>query len=444
MKAYVVTGLAFGDEGKGSIVDALVRRFKSELVVRYSGGCQCGHNVYNNEGQHHTFSQFGSGTFVPGVKTLLSKDVIVSPLNLVAEAKVLYEKGIKDALGRVWIDKRALMTTPYHRAVNRLRELARGNARHGSCGMGVGETVGDAILNPDAAIRMGDMDDPPAFSMKLAAAQFRMQKIALGLNVPDTEETMRQLSTFRYDVTKLMQEYCAFYLPMKDHLLSDYTVGKFLNQHATAVFEGAQGVLLDEHYGFYPYTTWSTTTARNAKLMLEEAEIFEPSTTIGVLRSHMTRHGAGPFVAEYAEMGARLDDINNPHNPWQENIRFGALDFPALRYALAVNGPVDCLAVTHCDRVWYPWPVVTKYATPVLTETAKRHQAGWSNWKDCVTFMAEITKAMQEPVDYKQEMIKSRGALFAAIAEQLCAPIGIVSNGPDSADKVFVSELKPA
>ncbi|HMA92189.1 MAG TPA: adenylosuccinate synthetase, partial [Polyangiaceae bacterium] len=100
-RAFIVVDLGFGDAGKGLLTDALVRRHDIQLVMRFNGGAQAGHNVVTDSGRHHTFSQFGSGTFVPGVRTHLSRDVVVHPTALAVEAEVLTRQGVTDALERL-------------------------------------------------------------------------------------------------------------------------------------------------------------------------------------------------------------------------------------------------------------------------------------------------------------------------------------------------------
>ncbi|HEY7215209.1 MAG TPA: adenylosuccinate synthetase, partial [Thermoanaerobaculia bacterium] len=138
MRAFLLVDLGFGDAGKGLLTDFLVRRSGATVVVRYNGGAQAGHNVVTPDGRHHTFAQLGSGSFVAGVRTFLSRHVVVHPTALLAEAAALRAKGVGDALDRVRLSERALVITPFHQAAGRLRELARGAARHGSCGVGVG------------------------------------------------------------------------------------------------------------------------------------------------------------------------------------------------------------------------------------------------------------------------------------------------------------------
>src|SRR5664279_3027640 len=101
MRAYIVLDLGFGDCGKGLLTDFLARRTSAGLVVRYNGGAQAGHNVVAPDGRHHTFSQFGSGTFIPGVKTYLSKYVLIHPGALLVEGNILEKLGVRDAFSRL-------------------------------------------------------------------------------------------------------------------------------------------------------------------------------------------------------------------------------------------------------------------------------------------------------------------------------------------------------
>lgn len=116
-RAYIIAGLAYGDEGKGATVDYLCRRFPVGLVVRYNGGSQAGHNVVTPDGRHHTFSQFGSGTFIPGVRTHLSLYMLINPLNMIREEEHLREKGVTDAWDRLSIEGACLVVTPFHRII---------------------------------------------------------------------------------------------------------------------------------------------------------------------------------------------------------------------------------------------------------------------------------------------------------------------------------------
>ncbi|TMQ92636.1 adenylosuccinate synthetase [Actinomadura soli] len=348
MGHVIVVDLGYGDAGKGTVVDHLCSAGPASLggrpprapggqgvaaVVRFNGGAQAAHNVVADDGRHHTFAQFGSGTFTPGVRTHLSRFMLVDPLALAAEADHLRALGVADALDRLTADRDAPLTTPYHRAANRARESARGAARHGSCGMGIGETVSYALAHADAP-RVGDCLSPARLRRRLSALHdWYRDEFPSGEDVPDVDACAGAFSAFAGRVE----------IVGADHLHRLLRTG-------TVVFEGAQGVLLDEWHGFHPYTTWSTTTFANAETLLAEAgEAAGSATRLGVLRAYATRHGPGPFVTEDPALTADLPDPHNVAGRWQGAFRVGHLDAVALRYALDVTGGVDGLAVTHLD-----------------------------------------------------------------------------------------------
>jgi adenylosuccinate synthase len=134
---------------------------------------------------------------------------------------------------------------------------------------------------------------------------------------------------------------------------------------SSIVFEGAQGILLDEWYGFHPYTTWSTCTSENALGMLEPAGSFEP-VVIGVLRAFSTRHGAGPFVSECRDFPLRYSGgEHNVSNLWQTSFRLGWFDLVAARYALEADDHITGIAITCLDRLSAePFGVVGSCETP--------------------------------------------------------------------------------
>ncbi|MFC4051224.1 adenylosuccinate synthetase [Actinomadura syzygii] len=334
MGHVIVVDLGFGDAGKGTVVDHLCSANPVAAVVRFNGGAQAAHNVVARDGRHHTFAQFGSGTLTPGVRTHLSRFMMVDPLALAAEADHLRGLGVPDALDRLTADADALLTTPYHRAANRARESARGAARHGSCGMGVGETASYALAHADAP-RVADCRSPARLRRRLSALRDWYRDAFPGgadvsEDVPDVDACAAAFTAFA-DRVEIVGE---------GHL-------RGLLHAGDVVFEGAQGVLLDEWHGFHPYTTWSTTTFANAETLLAEAGAS--AARLGVLRAYATRHGPGPFVTEDPALTAALPDRHNAAGRWQGAFRVGHLDAVALRYALDAAGGADGLAVTHLD-----------------------------------------------------------------------------------------------
>src|SRR5207249_3575598 len=128
------------------------------------------------------------------------------------------------------------------------------------------------------------------------------------------------------------------------------TVSAVFPASDTAIFEGAQGVLLDEYRGFHPHTTWSTVTAHHAWELVCQMKA-DVVTLLGITRAYATRHGDGPFPTYSAELTSRLHDSGNPWNPWQGGMRCGWLDLALLRYAAAVVGPLDGIVVNHLDQI---------------------------------------------------------------------------------------------
>ena len=130
-KAFITVGMQYGDEGKGSTVETLCHHKDADLVVALIGaGPQCGHNITTSDGRHHTFSQWGCGTFQE-IPTFLGKNVIINPFNMLNEAKHLYQMGIKNAYSLISVDPDCLVATDYHILANRIRESCRDN-KHGS------------------------------------------------------------------------------------------------------------------------------------------------------------------------------------------------------------------------------------------------------------------------------------------------------------------------
>ncbi|WP_307795770.1 adenylosuccinate synthetase [Amycolatopsis sp. 195334CR] len=318
----VVVGLGFGDEGKGAVVDALCAARPTTAVIRFNGGAQAAHNVVA-DGRHHTFSQFGAGTFA-GVPTHLSRYVLVEPFALATEARQLEAAGVRNPLALLSVDGRALLTTPFHIHANRAREDARGDQRHGSCGKGIGETVWYS-LRADAPT-VADCARPAVLRRKLdALARF-----------------YEPLASPPHSVDELVSLYRDFADAVR---FTDSGEAGRLADRGRVVFEGAQGVLLDEHHGFHPHTTWSTTTPHNARALLAG----RPHTVLGVTRTYHTRHGAGPFPTEDAALLAQFPERHNGTGKYQGAWRVGHLDAALLDYAIAACDGVDALAVTHLD-----------------------------------------------------------------------------------------------
>lgn len=418
MKRHIaVVGLGFGDEGKGGVVDWLCTTRSVGAVIRFNGGAQAGHNVVRSNGQHHTFSQWGSGTF-SRIPTWLSRFMIIEPFSMIQEAMHLKEVGISDPWALLNIDKDALIATPFHKAVGRGRELARGADRHGSVGMGIGEAVSHSQTSPYNVLRFGDVVKGGFTLRDKLHSQRSWAEITLaglgwlpepgdGIQLPSVET----IAATYENVAKRIRM-----VGTKDWY-------QLLHGERFCVFEGAQGVLLDEWYGFHPYTTWSTTTFANAD-ELADREVHR----LGVVRSYTTRHGPGPFPTEDEDLAVMLREPHNGTGQWQGDFRVGDFDAVAHRYAIRVCGGVDALLLTHAERVRIPG-ICTGYKFDDEENSVRNIEA--APCRDLVT----REKLTQRLMHVKPVLGPFEGDGTRQIEEQLGVPVAVRSLGPTAEEK---------
>ena len=447
MRAYIVIDLGFGDAGKGLLTDFLVRQTKADLVVRFNGGAQAGHNVVTPEGLQHTFSQFGSGTFVPGVKTYLSRHVIVHPAALLLEGTVLESKGIRDVFSRIRVSNQAKIITPFHQAANHIREMMRGENRHGSCGVGVGETVEDALAHQEDTILAGDLSKPSILRQKLHSIRKRKREQMLELSLGNLSgarfggegEIFTSEQVIENWLTNISRIH-ALGLVVSDDRLEDW-----LHRSITTIFEGAQGVLLDEDTGFHPYTTWSRCTAENAIELIQELSPDAQIVKMGVMRSYAVRHGPGPLPTETTALKKYITD-HNQTNPWQGNVRYGWFDAVLARYALKQTGKLDSLVITHMDILPYldTWQYCTGYEGLNVTNSiaAPDLSTGVVNnlvlpGKLSISQRMSLTQAILTARPILASCDPKMENVIQLIESQLDQSVDLISSGP-SAEKVRV------
>ena len=446
--AILVADLGYGDAGKGSIVDHLTRTMGAHTVVRYNGGAQAAHNVITPDGRHHTFAQFGSGTFIPGTWTHLSRFMMVHPLAMLAEERHLRSLGISQAFKRVSIDRTALVTTPFQQSANCLREMARGNGRHGSCGMGVGETMSDWLSYGSQVPFVGDLGDRAILLKKLNFLRdAKIAQLEDQLKNLSNNEFARDDLNVLYDpkILETTADIYKYFSGLVSIVEPDY-LGELLKRPGTTIFEGAQGVLLDEWYGFYPYNTWSTLTFRNADMLLLENDFAGEIFKLGLVRAYATRHGAGPFVTEDEYLTGQVPDYHNQNNDWQKEFRVGYLDFVALRYALAVTGKVDGLAITNLDRLnaiseWRTCDLY-KYSGKSVNVAEYFELQGSAISKIKVpddptnlTRQEELTKLLFDMQPIYANCTQDKRAYIEFISQTLNVPVAITSAGPTAREK---------
>lgn len=454
--AIIVVDLGFGDAGKGSVVDALTERYKAHMVVRYNGGAQAAHTVVTPNGIIHTFSQWGSGTFSPGVRTYLSEHMLVDPLALVNEELHLQSVGVTDGFSRMYIDERALLVTPFARSLNRIREHARGEARHGSCGMGIGETMEEGYKQGELSLRGGDMRNEELLRMKLDMQRKRMRKVAeqltegISLKGEILDEWKLLCTEDDQAITNIVAT-CRRVAGLVTIVPRDQ-VRELFHSEGVVIFEGAQGVLIDQDFGFTPYTTWSDTTSINAKNILSACDFDGEVKVVGVLRAYAVRHGPGPFVSEDDELTRTLPDTHNVRNEWQRDFRVGAFDAVSSRYALAVTGGVDLLAINCLDRLssMTELTLVTHYRAE--TDTTEELLAGSDErgFLRDISFNHPVNQSRQEKLAlYLKEVVPVKTTFatdkikefVSAIEQELGVSVALLGYGASRDKKEWKHEI---
>ncbi|MEB2843894.1 adenylosuccinate synthase [Rhizobiales bacterium RZME27] len=352
IRAQAVIGAAYGDEGKGLMVDRLAAARQNAVVVRSNGGAQAGHTVLSPSGQRHVFHHVGSGTFA-GAATHFSRFFVAQPMLLLDELTALEDLGCRP---RLTSDPDVLVTTPYDVIINQAVEMARGADRHGSCGLGFGETI-ERNLRPAFTLTMRDLFRPDLCARLIAIRdQWVPQRLeTLGLTaLPDELATALKAEA---TLQRFIQD-CDATL---DHV--SLWPDRRLAQLGSVIFEAAQGLLLDQHFGAFPHVTRSNTGLANMLAVATEAGIEKLDVTYAT-RIYTTRHGAGPLKGETPKLeNIRVVDPTNAPNQWQGTLRLAPLDLGMLRGAIAKDLALPRkgivvnagLAVTCLDQATGPY-----------------------------------------------------------------------------------------
>ncbi|MDR2036946.1 MAG: adenylosuccinate synthetase [Bacteroidales bacterium] len=314
----IVLGTAFGDEGKGQCVHSLAT--SDSLVIRFSGGHQCGHTAVTEQGLRHIFSQFGAGTF-RGAATYLSEYCTVFPTAFFNEFEALQSLNIE--FPDFYLHPLAMVTTPYDLAFNRALSMITG---HGTCGVGFGTTL---QRNEDFYhLYVNDLLNPYMTDTKMSMIRRYYDEKVRSLNISSRITYENELETAMNQWNESLSFFSGF---VKVKKLSDIE-----HRFEHYIFEGSQGILLDQHFGFFPHVTRSNTTSINALEMIRKSPVLskEVISTYYVSRCYQTRHGNGPFPDTETVELVNLHTESNHENDWQGIFRIARLDFGLLQHAL--------------------------------------------------------------------------------------------------------------
>lgn len=333
MSVTLIVGSQWGDEGKGKIVDMLSA--DADYVARYQGGANAGHTIVINNKQY-VLHLVPSGILTPNVKCVIGNGVVIDPVALVDEIKMIESHGI-EVRGRLFISHKAHLIMPYHKMLDQASEGKQADKSIGTTGRGIGPAYYDKYNR--CGIRIIDLLNRDTLEAKLRA------------NIKEKNEILKKI----FDCAELnVDEIIATYLDF-DKLIDPYiTDTTLLLNDAIAdgkriLAEGAQGALLDVDHGTYPYVTSSNPTSGGACTGLGIPPTVI-SNVIGVVKAYCTRVGNGPFPTELNDsVGERLRKIGAEFGATTGRPRrCGWLDLVALKYSVMVNG-IKEIAITKLD-----------------------------------------------------------------------------------------------
>lgn len=354
-ESYIVSGVFFGDEGKGSVIDYLAHEKNIQDNVRYNGGSQASHTVVAKNIKHKC-SQLGSNILNPNSRNYLSEYTVVNPFNIFTEAQVLSQKTkepIDDILKRIYISENSRIVTPYHKLVGQLIALSNNEIKRGSVGTGVSQTtriyeeIGIEILMSDL-IKQNDLTKE-----KLRELFEYTRKFFIENKEKINEEYLR----------KIISEEDIFYLTKKqnkDYIFNCYSslvntnllniisnINEF-HQRGNILFEGSQGLLIDRNYGIRPNTTLLDTTNKNGVKLANE--LNTKIHKIGAITPFTSRHGIGILPTFDKDINSRIFDENQSHTIFQGKPRYGWFDIVLAKYSKSIN-EYNELFMTQIDRL---------------------------------------------------------------------------------------------
>ena len=407
----VLLGLQWGDEGKGKIVDVLTPQY--DVIARFQGGPNAGHTLEFG-GKKFVLRSIPSGIFQGGQLNIIGNGVVLDPSLFKAEATDL-EKAGYDLKKNLLISKKAHLILPTCRILDAAYEAAKGDAKVGTTGKGIGPTYTDKISRN--GLRVGDILND--FEKKYAQAKARHEKILQSMN-------------YTYDITEMEIEWMKGIEYLKEFTLidSEQLINELIADGKSILCEGAQGSMLDIDFGSYPFVTSSNTVCAGACTGLGVAP-NKIGNVYGITKAYCTRVGAGPFPTElFDATGNELRDKGHEYGAVTgRERRCGWIDLVALKYTIMINGvthlilmksdvldefPVikACVAYKKDGEIIKHFPYDIEDVEPIYTELP-----GWQ---------CDMTKFTKE-----EELPEAFVNYIKFLEKELGVPVKYISIGPD-------------
>lgn len=426
MAVTVIVGVQWGDEGKGKVIDMLAE--KASMVVRFSGGPNAGHTVYNPHGKF-TLHLIPAGIFYHHTTCIIGNGVVISPAVLTAELDQLTAKGIDTS--RLFISARAHLIMPYHTLLDRLEEEAKGAAALGTTRSGVGPAYMDKVAR--LGIRAGDLTDLDGFRQRLRFVLDQKNIIitrVYGAPPLSFDDIYGQFRQFAERLAPMIRE-------------TEPIVAEAIERNHRVLLEGAQGTLLDVDFGTYPYVTSSSVIAAGAfsGLGLSPTKI---DYVFGVVKAYTTRVGAGPMPTElHDETGEKIRQIAQEFGATTGRARrCGWFDAVAARFSTRING-FNGLVLTRLD-VLDTFPAI-KICTGYRLEgkISDRFPTSIAALEKCQPVYEEMP-GWECPTSHMrryEELPEAARNYVKRLEELMGCPIDIISIGPQREESITIRAI---
>ena len=420
----VVIGTQWGDEGKGKVVDLLTDR--ASAVVRFQGGHNAGHTLVI-EGVKTVLHLVPSGVLRAGVRCLIGNGVVLSPAALLGEILGLEQAGVP-VRERLGISAACALILPYHVALDRARETARGTKAIGTTGRGIGPAYEDKVAR--RGIRLGELMEPELFKERLREVleyhNFTLEHYFKAAPV-DYAQVLDEALIHAEELRPMVAD-----VPGVLHQLR--------REGADVLFEGAQGSMLDIDHGTYPYVTSSNTTAGGAACGSGVGP-RDLDYILGIVKAYTTRVGGGPFPTElFDAQGDRLSERGHEFGATTgRKRRCGWLDMVALKRSFAINS-VTGLCITKLDVLDGMPTLKICTAYELDGQTIDTLPVGADAVARCIPRYLELPGWSESTVGTDSlASLPPNARAYLKTIEDLCGlPIDLLSTGPDRAETLVL------
>ena len=427
MKADVLLGLQWGDEGKGKIVDVLTPKYG--VIARFQGGPNAGHTIIF-DGKKHVLHTIPSGIFRDGILNVVGNGVVVDPIIFKNEIEGLLESGVSPFDSLV-ISRKAHLIMPTHGLLDAASEMAKGKLKIGSTLKGIGPAYMDKTGRN--GLRIGDIESTHFLERYSLLRDKHVHMLG-------------QFQDFEYDLSKRESDWLEAieYLKKFKFIDSEHLLNKELKEGRGILAEGAQGTMLDIDFGTYPFVTSSNTITAGActGLGIPPNKIGE---VFGIFKAYCTRVGSGPFPTElFEETGEKLRAAGSEFGATTGRPRrCGWLDLPQLKYAVMVNGvtqlcmmKADVLGefdkIEVCTHYMHKGEEIDYLPYGISLDEVQPVYKTFECWPGDLTGLRDVA-----------DIPASLNAYVKMIENETGVPISILSVGPDRAQTLIMkSDLR--